>query len=149
MDRLRLFIGCNSNGSVTPWSANEVVVAGVLRRQLTTPAVGSERVFVSLNGGACGASEPTFVLTQGAKTVDNAVTWMECTGKAGVNGFLASTSNWNDVQGLNISQGVLLQRIGGGSLQICTTAGICGSGLEPAFSNTAGTTTTDGAATWT
>jgi hypothetical protein len=45
--------------------------------------------------------------------------------------------------------GQIIKRINAVSYQICTTAGTSGGGAEPAFSDTAGTTTGDNTVTWT
>lgn len=132
--------------AVTAWAAAQTFAAGALRRQLAAPAVGSERVFVCIVGGAGHATtEPTWILTRGAKTTDNAATWQECTGLSGVNGDLANTPNWTTIKNTAIVLGQIIKRDNAASYQICTTAGTAGNGAEPSFSDTAGMTTADGA----
>lgn len=147
---------CNSgNGSstgyyaISVWSTGAVIAAAAMRRQ-TAPAVASERIFICTIAGTTHATtEPTWGITQGAKTTDNTVTWVEVTGKSAVNGDLTNTPNWTTVKNTAVSQGVIIQRNNGVSYQICTTAGTAGNGAEPSFNDTAGNTTADNTATWT
>lgn len=144
------YVGSTKYTAVAPWAALTVYAAGAVVRQLATPTVGNERCFVCIIAGTSLASEPTWVVTQGAKTAETAgPTWIEITGKAGVNGDLVDTNNWTSVKNTNVSQGVVIQRNSGGSLQVATIGGQTGNGAEPTFSNTAGVTTSDNAVTWT
>lgn len=136
--------------AVTAWATGTVYAAGALRRQNTTPTVGQERVFVCIVAGTSHATtEPTWVITRGGKTTDNTVTWQECTGASAVNGDLTNTPNWTTVKNAAVTLGQIIKRNNGASYQICTTAGTAGNGAEPAFSDTAGTTTADNTVTWT
>src|SRR5580765_6309928 len=88
---------CNSVGyaAVTMRPQNTAVAAGVVRRQFTAPAVGSERCFVCIVAGTtANVTDATWVLTRGAKTTDGSVTWQECTGASAVNGDATNTATW-------------------------------------------------------
>src|SRR5580765_4498732 len=148
---------CNfGNGTSTGYYAvtvrpqNTAVAAGVLRRQFTAPAVGSERVFVCIVAGTtANVTDATWVLTRGAKTTDGTATWMECTGQASLNGDLTNTATWAQVKAATPAVlGQIIKRSNNASYQICTTAGAM-SASEPTMSDTAGVTTTDTTAVWT
>src|SRR4051794_5753330 len=125
----RWFCDSSKYTNVAQWATGTAYAAGALVRQLAAPAVGSERVFVCVVAGTSHATtEPTWTITQGAKTTDNTVTWQEVTGKAGVNGDLSETTTWTTVKNTAVSLGVVIQRVSGGSLQICTTAGTASNG---------------------
>ncbi len=132
--------------SVTPWAPTTVTAAGTLIRQATTPTVGNERVFVCIVGGTTNATEPTWVVTKGAKTTDLTVTWQECTGQPGVNGDITNSPVWGAT--LTVVLGQIIYDSTSGALQICSTAGTTNS-TTPTFSVTAGVTTSDNTVTWT
>lgn len=142
------YLGSTKWTAVSVWTTVTVTAAGVIRRQVS-PAAGLERVFVCIIAGITGASEPSWVATNGATTTDATVTWMECTGKSAVNGDATNTVNWTTVKNTAVAAGFIIQRNNGVSYQICTTAGTAGNGAEPGFSDTAGTTTADNTVTWT
>jgi hypothetical protein len=138
--------------AVTKWATGATIAAGALRRQNAAPAVNSERVFACIVAGTTHATtEPTWVITRGAKTTDNTVTWQECTGASAVNGDLTNTPSWTGVTGgiaTAITLGAIIKRNNVASYWICSTAGTTGTS-EPAWANdTAGTTRTDGTVTW-
>lgn len=136
--------------AVTAWATGTAKSAGALIRQNATPTVGNERVFVCIVAGTTHATtEPTWVVTRGAKNTDNTVTWQECTGIAALNGDVTNTPNWTTVKNTAVTLGQVIKRNSAASFQICTTAGTAGNGSEPSFSDTAGTTTSDNTVTWT
>ncbi len=136
--------------AVTAWATGASKAAGALVRQNATPTAGNERVYVCIVAGTTHATtEPTWTFTRGVKITDNTVTWQECTGLSAVNGDLTNTPNWTAAKAATPAVlGQIIQRNNGVSYQICTTAGAM-SGSEPAFSDTAGVTTTDTTAVWT
>lgn len=151
------------NGSSTgyyataQWTALTAYAAGDRVRQLATPAVNSERIFICIIAGTTLAAEPTWGITRGAKTAEAAgPTWQECTGIAGLNGSEEETPTWTvtatppgGVKNTAVVLGQVIKRDNAASYQICTTAGTAGNGAEPAFSDTAGVTTADNTVTWT
>lgn len=144
------FVSTNKHAAVTQWATGAVKAVGALVRQLAAPADGSERVWVCIVGGTTHATtEPTWTLTRGTKTTDNTVTWMECTGVAGMNGDVDNTPNWTTgAKSTTPSLGHVIKSGDGTKLLICTTSGAAGSGAEPTWA-AAGGTTSDGAAVWT
>jgi len=124
-------------------------VAGALVRQAATPLVQNERVFVCTVAGTSGGSEPVWVLTRGAATTDNTVTWSECTGQAGLNGDISTTGAARWVSASTWVLGQVIYDTVSLSLQFCTTAGAGITGSPPTFSATAGTITADNVARWT
>lgn len=138
--------------AVTAWATGATIAAGALRRQLATPAVGSERVFIAVVGGTTHAStEPTWVITRGGKTTDNAsVTWQEVTGIPALNGDLVNTPNWtNGAKNTAITVGHVIKDVAGTHIFICdsvTGTGTSGNGAEPTWDVSAvGNTTIDNA----
>jgi hypothetical protein len=127
--------------AITQFSTSTTYVAGQLVRQLTAPAIGSERVYVTIGGGIVG-TEPTWVLTKGSITGG---IFQECTGEPGVNGDLTNCLQWT------VSSTPPLGRViydpTTASLQICSISA-AGSATKPSFSATAGVTRTDGSAQW-
>ena len=119
------------------------VAAGVLcTNTANSPAVGSERVFVSTAGGITAGVAPTFTTTKGAITEDAATTlyWQECTGQPGVNGDITNSPVW--AQTLTVVLGQIIYDSGTGSLQIANQSFTTHTGAAPTFSATAGTTST-------
>jgi len=136
--------------AVTAWPSNTAKAAGALVRQNAAPTVGNERVFVCIVAGTTtNGTEPTWVVTKGAKTTDNTVTWQECTGQPGVNGDTTNSPTWLQNKNTAVTLGLIIYDSVSGALQIVSTAGTTGNGSAPSFSGTAGTTTADNAVTWT
>jgi hypothetical protein len=149
------WLGTNANASTTghyavPQWVQTPLIHRQMVRQLATPAVGSERVFVALGSGTTNAAtEPTWVVTRGGKTGDGTVTWQECTGAPALNGDPSNTPNWNrDSLG---SKAITLGQVIVNSAQtfvfICSLAGTNGAG-EPTWVTTAGQATTSGSTQW-
>lgn len=138
--------------AVAKWTALTSYPVGSLVRQLTTPAVGSERVFVQVTPTThtSGASEPTWVTTRYGAVTDATCTWIECTGDPAVNGDATNALTWAQQHALSttVTAGLIIYDSVSGALQIVTTGGTIGASA-PSFSATAGTTTTDNTATWT
>jgi hypothetical protein len=138
--------------AVPKWTAGTATSVGTLRRQNAAPAVNSERVFVcvSVTGAATtGASEPAWVLTKGASTTDNLVTWRECTGNPGVNNARASVPASATMRSVNPGLGRIIKNDPGTHLYICNVAGTTNpTGTSPTLGTTIGGTTVDGGTTW-
>lgn len=143
------YVNSVAYAAVTAWS-NHTATAGEVVRQSTTPAVGNERCFVCIIGGATGSTEPTWTVTRGAKNVSSSATYQECTGQAGVNGDVTNTPAWLSVKNTSVSLGSIIKDAAGTHLFICSTAGTAGNGSEPSWSTAAvGNTTADNTVTWT
>ena len=145
------YVDSTKYAAVAAWAALTVYAAGALVRQAATPTLGDERVFVCIIAGTSLAAEPTWVVTKGAKTAEAAgPTWQEVTGQPPVNGDVTNTLAWTvSAKNQSVVLGQIIKRDNAASYQICTTAGTCGNGTEPAFSDTAGVTTADNTVTWT
>jgi len=134
--------------AVTVRPQNTAVAAGVVSRQFTAPAVGSERCFACIVAGTtANTTDATWTTTHGAKTTDGGATWIEVTGQPGVNGDTTNCPVWAASQSWAL--GEVIYDSGTSSIQVCTTAGSGGTGSTPSFSATAGVTTADASATWT
>ena len=143
------YVGSAKWSSVTAWSATATITAGALVRQLATPTLNQERVFVAIIAGTTNSAEPTWVITKGAKTTDNSVTWQEVTGQAAINGDITNTPDWNAVKNTAVALGYIIKDIAASTYFVCTSAGTAGNGSEPTWATTAGATTADNTATWT
>ncbi|TGU44621.1 hypothetical protein EN788_22150 [Mesorhizobium sp. M2D.F.Ca.ET.145.01.1.1] len=136
--------------AVTQWAAGASISAGALRRQLATPTVGNERVFVCVVAGTTGGSEPAWSIgSRGLKTTDNTVTWQEVSGQPAMNGDATNTVPWLTIKNTSVSLGQVIKNGSGTHYFICTTAGTAGNGSEPTWNTTAGNTTADNTITWT
>lgn len=135
--------------AIAKWATTTAYTVGNIVRQNATPAVGSERVFICIIAGTSLGSEPTWVLTKGAKTAESGgPTWMECTGLPALNGDLTNTPLSSQNRSLAQALGNLITNNTQDHYFICTTAGTTGSG-EPTYSTTTGATTVDSGCTWT
>lgn len=132
---------------VSAWAASHSYSAGALVRQNAAPTVGNERVFACIVAGTSGASEPTWVVTKGAKTTDSSVTWIEVTGQPGVNGDTTNSAVWQASKAPPL--GMIIYDSTSGALQVCTTASGNSLASVPTFSATAGVTTNDSSNVWT
>lgn len=135
--------------AVAQWASGTGYTVGQIVRQKTAPSAGNERCFICIIAGTSNSTEPTWsISTRGAKTVDNTVTWMECTGIPALNADSTnvplSSANRSGAQLL----GYLIQNNTNDHYFICTTAGTTGSS-EPSYSASTGATTSDGSCTWT
>lgn len=146
---------CNSVGyaAIAARPQNTAVAVGALRRQFTAPTLGNERVFICAAAGTtANTTDASWTVSRGAKVTDGTVTWIECTGMAAVNGDATNTPTW--AQAKAVAQfpevGNIIKRNNGVSYQILSTTsfGLLGAS-EPAFSDTAGVTTTDNGNVWT
>ena len=81
-----IYVGSTKWTAVAAWAAGASVSVGDIRRQLTTPTVGNERVWRCTTAGTTGGSEPSWTLTAGSTTNDNGVVWTEITGLATYSG---------------------------------------------------------------
>jgi hypothetical protein len=149
---------CNSTGyaAVPAWAAGTAYKSGQVVRQAAVPALNNERCFVCPADGSSGGTEPAWVLTRGAKTVDGSISWIECTGGSAVNGDFTNTPTWafaaDNLAGRKIASGQIIRFVntstGEASYHVCTTAGVAG-GSQPSFNKTAGSVVTDGTVVWT
>lgn len=82
--------------AVTAWAASTTLGVGAIRRQLATPAVGSERCFrvSAITTGVTGGTEPTWVITKAGTTTDGGVTWTECSGNSAQQQVGGVTNTW-------------------------------------------------------
>jgi hypothetical protein len=136
--------------ALTKWAANTAYTVGQVRRQNATPTVLNERCFVCVVAGTSNAvTEPTWVITRGGKTTEaGGVVWMECSGKAAVNGDATNVPLSSGQRSQTPEIGNIITNNAGTFLFICTTSGACGAG-EPTYNTTTGATTTDSSAVWT
>lgn len=147
------YCGSTKWTAVAAWAATTSYPAGSLVRQLATPTNGNERVFLQLatTSPISGAAEPTWTVTQGAKTTDATCTWIEVTGKPAVNGDATNTYTWANMnaQTQSPSQGVIIKNNAATFLFVASTVSGNIGGAQPTFNTTTGSTTTDGSVTWT
>jgi hypothetical protein len=136
---------------VTAWAATAAKTVGQTVRQLTTPAVGNERIWMCTTAGTTSGTEPTWGTGRGSQITDGTVHWTECTGLPALNGDSASTPNWNTgAKSTNVQLGHIISDVAGTHYFMSTVSGNAGTGAEPTWNTSAlGNTTTDSGVTWT
>jgi hypothetical protein len=135
--------------AVAQWAATHAYTVGQIVRQLAAPTANNERCFLCIVAGTSLSTEPAWVLTRGAKTVEAAgPTWMECTGLPALCADNTNTNAWHASAG-SIALGWIIKNVANDHYFIATTAGTGGTGTEPAWSTTTGATTADATVTWT
>lgn len=136
--------------AVTAWSANTAKTVGNRVRQLTTPTVGNERVYVCIVAGTTHATtEPVWTVTRGVKPTDGTVTWQECTGHPAVNGDVTNTAASSVVRSTVLTLGTIIKNNTATHYFICSTQSGTAGASEPTFNTTLGATTADSANVWT
>jgi hypothetical protein len=143
------YVNSVSYAAITAWSAAQTWTVGQLIRQVS-PTQGNERVFVCIVAGAGGATtEPTWVLTRGAKTVDASATWMEVSGHAALCADTTNTMPWAASSAAGL--GLIIKNVSGGAdtIFICTTSSGNTTTTEPTWNKTLGATTADASNVWT
>src|SRR5215218_2262592 len=91
------YINYGSHFAVAARPQNAAVTPGMLRRQSSAPALGSERVFICIVGGTtANVTDATWTLTRGAKTSDGTAVWQECTGWPALNVAATRTLFWSN-----------------------------------------------------
>ena len=142
----------SGNGSTTGYYAipafvpSSVYAPGTLVRQ-TAPAVGSERVFVSISLSGTAGAEPAWVITKGGRSpATGAIAFQECSGEPGVNGDIVNCLQWTASSTPPI--GRIIYDPTTASLQICSISG-AGGATKPSFSASPGAGQSDNAANWT
>lgn len=150
--------GQNSNycssvnyAAVTAWAVTTAKTVGQTVRQLTTPSVGNERIWMCTTAGTTSGTEPTWGTGRGNQITDGTVHWTECTGLPALNGDSVGTPNWtNGAKSTNIQPGHIISDVAGTHYFMCTSSGNAGTGAEPTWNTSAlGNTTVDSGATWT
>jgi hypothetical protein len=144
-----LYVDSAQYALVAQWAATHAYTVGQIVRQLAAPTANNERCFVCIVAGTSLGTEPTWVLTKGAKTVESGgPTWQECTALPGLNSDSINTPAWAVSAGA-IVLGAVIRNVARTIYLICTTAGTAGTGVEPTWNTTLGATTADGSVTWT
>src|SRR3990167_7953985 len=95
------YCGSIDHTAVAQWAASTAYNIGAIVRQLAAPAEGDDRCFRCTTAGTSGASEPTWVLTEGSTTTDNTAVWTEVTGNSAygwtaAHARLLAAENWAD-----------------------------------------------------
>ncbi len=86
------YCGSTKWTAVAAWAATTAYTAGNLVRQLATPTVGFERVFLCISPGTSGGSEPLWSTpatapAYGSAWNDGTVQWVEVTGRSAYGWF--------------------------------------------------------------
>lgn len=130
---------------VVPWTANTTVNINARVRQ-TTATYNTERVYVCIQAGTTGATEPAWGLTRGAVVNDGTAVWQECTGVGALNGDSADAPLWTPNTVIPIGRVIQSAAISG-YFMICRYTGTTGA-TEPGWSGPYGQNYTDGTVTW-
>ncbi len=148
--RTQWYVNSVGYAAVAAFAAAHSYAAGNLIRQLTTPTVGNERVFVCIVAGTSG-TEPSWTVTRGAKNTSTTPVFQECTGQAAVNGDIVNTVAWSNasIKNTALTLGTIIKNVAATHYFILSTAGTAGNGSEPSWGTTAGNTTADNTCTWT
>jgi hypothetical protein len=138
-----IYIDSVAYTAVAAWAATHAYTVGQIVR-----GSASNRCNICITAGTSLSTEPTWSTGQGAKTTETGgPVWQECSAQPAPNGDSANSNSWLASQTPALGQ--FIKNVAATSYFICTTAGAGGTGAEPAWNTTAGSTTTDASAVWT
>lgn len=138
--------GTGTGGTGT-YTISASLTVGSTTAMTGTFVVGNERVFMCTAAGTSGTTEPSWVLTRGAKTTDNTVTWQEITGHAAFHNDTTNTTAWTASTATTV--GRVIKNTSATHIFICTTSSGNTGSSEPTWNTTTGGTTNDGSNVWT
>lgn len=132
--------------AVPIWQATHAYAAAALVRPVAA-AVGNERIFCCIVAGTSAGTEPSWPTTEAGSIVDSGATWIEVTGRPGVNGDIVNCpTRGSGTQ--SFSKGQIIYDAASGTLQLANNSG--SATVNPSFVGTvAGQITSDGAVSWT